>query len=80
MSVEKLERKAAVGVAQLSCLLRGFLVSRAGKDNPGVEGIEESDNERSIVVYQQRSGDSYSRSRARILLVLPKEQLFSLIE
>ena len=78
--MEKLDRETTIGVAQLDGLLHDLVGGLTGKDNPGVERVEESDDERSQVVYQQRSGDSHRRSSAGILLVFPKEQLFSLIE
>jgi hypothetical protein len=44
MSMEKLERETTIGVAQLGSLLHDCVVGLAGKDNPGIEGIEEPDN------------------------------------
>ena len=78
--MEKLEGKTTIGVAQLSSLLHDCVVGLAGKDNPGVKGVEKTDNERSIVIHQKSSGNAYRRPCAGILLVLSKEQLFSLIE
>ena len=78
--MEKLEREAAVTIAQLDGLLHDLAVGLAGQNNPGVKGIEKTDEQRSIVVYQEPSGNAHRWPRARILLEVSKEQLLPFIE
>ena len=43
MPVEKLHGETTVGVAQLNSLVHDCVVGLAGKDNPGVKGVEKPD-------------------------------------